>query len=83
MSEMRYADPLAQAEIDRLRATIARVEALAESMVWRRPDRSPCDPQHIETCCGMERYCDAMQPSVIVVGYREIRDALTEPKDRL
>lgn len=69
-------------EIDRLAAAVrerdaalARVEALAESLVWKRPEKSPCGDA-IPDCCGVEFHCDAMRPSSKVVGHRAIRAAL-------
>ena len=67
-------------ENDALAATIRRVEALADSLVWRRPERSPCVP-HCESCCGDEAHCAAMQPSVSVVGEDAIRRALEGDPD--
>lgn len=55
-------------------AKVARVEALAESLVWKRPEKSPC--AHVEACCGSEDSCDAMHPSVRVVGHHDLRAAL-------
>ena len=69
-----------RAENDALAATIRRVEALADSLVWRRPERSPCVP-HCESCCGDEAHCAAMQPSVSVVGEDAIRRALEGDPD--
>ncbi|MGN6245136.1 MAG: hypothetical protein ACTHQ3_15900 [Motilibacteraceae bacterium] len=62
-----------EAEVARLRETVGRVEALADSLVWKRPDKSPCGPDY---CCGSEAACQAMMPSVRVVGHEEIRAAL-------
>lgn len=61
-------------------AALARVEALAESLVWKRPKVSPC-AEYGFACCGSEAMCDAMSPSVSVVGHREIRAALADPKE--
>jgi hypothetical protein len=55
-------------------ATIARVEALAGSLTWKRPAVCPC--KFVEDCCGSESSCDAMQPTVAVVGEGTIRAAL-------
>lgn len=61
-------------ELEELRALKVRVEALAESMTWKRPEKSPCgDP---EACCGSEESCDAMHPSTKVVGVDTIRALL-------
>lgn len=65
----------AKAENARLAAIVQRVEALADSLVWRRPERSPCGPD-FSACCGSEANCDAMRPSVKVVGEAQIREAL-------
>lgn len=43
----------------------------AERLDWVKPDVCPCD--HPEACCGSEEACDAMQPSVRVIGASDLR----------
>lgn len=57
-------------------AKIAAVRELADSLVWERPAVSPCAPDF--PCCGTESDCDAMKPSIKVVGAQSIRAALGE-----
>lgn len=66
-------------QIAELRAKTARVEALAESMIWKRPEKCPCEAP--EACCGSANSCDRMQPSVSVIGYATIRAALDGPAE--
>ena len=56
----------------RAEAAVARVEALAYSLVWKMPE--PCPDA--DSCCGGAQFCEARIPSVKAVGYREIRAAL-------
>lgn len=77
---MRHADPIAQAAIDRLeaenaelRAKVAAVEALADSLTWVKPG-SACE--NAAACCGSAAACGAMYPSASVVGAGTIRAAL-------
>ena len=74
--------PTVLALLDRvaeLEAAVGRVEALADRLTWKRPEKSPCE--YIEECCGSEANCDAMQPSVAVVGDTTIRAALAGESD--
>lgn len=48
------------------RAVREALEAAADELDWVRPDVCPC--ANPEACCGSEESCDAMQPSVKVVG---------------
>jgi hypothetical protein len=57
-----------------LRNKVEAVRRLADSMLWVRPDACPCESP--EACCGSEDSCDAMQPSVKVVGRDAILRAL-------
>ena len=63
----------------------AKAEALREaaaSLDWVRPEVSPCAPD-FENCCGSEPSCDAMQPSMRVVGadWLRTRADQTETKE--
>lgn len=64
-----------------LRTRLANVRALADSLVWVKPDTTPCAPEHVEDCCGSEASCDAMQPHVKVCGRDDILAALDGPQD--
>lgn len=55
---------------------VARIKAqalreYADTLDWVRPKRSPCE--HPEACCGSEASCDAMQPTINVVGAVSLR----------
>jgi len=69
LSEM---SPVSLAERERAAAEKALRDA-ADALVWVRPAKSPCG-ESIPECCGEERYCDAMRPSVSVVGEQWLRD---------
>lgn len=53
------------------------VLGLADALTWKRPKHSPCgNDAQIEACCGREASCDAMNPSVRVVGAPDIREVV-------
>lgn len=68
-------------DVDRILAAVEHVarkrlaeafEAFAATLDWHRPAVSPCAPDFI--CCGSEGSCDAMRPSVSVVGALSVRE---------
>ena len=58
---------------------IRALEEAADKLVWKPPDRSPCE--HPDLCCGSEASCEAMQKMTQVVGEDWLRAEAQRTKE--